>query len=144
MRVDKTVFTLYETGTLFSTAPTNEVAVKLHEEISGFLGVSVETPSRKFLIGLDETGKGEVLGHSILVGVVFPSSLLRQVEDLVNLADTKRRKSVSYWDNLFVEIDGLRSKGLDFVMEKIPPWHVDKYNLKIRLWMLFIRGFFLN
>ena len=102
IRIDKTVFTMYETGTLFSTAPTCDEAVKAHREISNFLGEAVEKPEKKFLIGLDETGKGEVLGHSILAGVVFPSNLLEEIEDLIGLADTKKKRTVSYWDSLFI------------------------------------------
>jgi ribonuclease HII len=45
------------------------------------------------------------------------------------VADTKHKRDVAYWDDLFRQIDRFKSRGLDFVVEKIPPWHVDRYNL---------------
>lgn len=126
---DNTVFTMYSKGTLFCSAPRTEAVFKLQQEISFMLGQTIEKPDKQFLIGLDETGKGEILGHSILAGVIIPSNLLQEVNNMLGPADTKKRKSTAYWDSLFIEIDGLRRQGLNFIVEKIPPWHVDKYNL---------------
>lgn len=36
---------------------------------------------------------------------------------------------MAYWDDLFKQIDQFKKKGLQFLIEKIPPWHVDRYNL---------------
>jgi ribonuclease HII len=88
----------------------------------------VEKPEREFLIGLDETGKGEVLGHSVLAGVLVPKSLLEKVSDVLGTADTKKKKSTKYWDDLYLELDPLEVAGVKKVTEKIPPWHVDRYN----------------
>lgn len=128
-RLSGTVFTMYSKGTLFSNEAQTESVFEVQQQISEMLGQTIEIPAKNFLIGLDETGKGEVLGHSVLAGVIIPSSLLQQVSDILGPADTKKKKSVAYWDNLFIEIDALKSKELNFVIETIPPWHVDKYNL---------------
>jgi len=129
IRIHRTVFTMYENGTLFSTPPSNETIEEIHWEISELLGLDVEKPSKRFLIGLDETGKGEVLGHSVLVGAIVSSNLLKTVDQLIGPADTKRKRSTSYWNGLFLELDRLRGRDMDFVVEKIPPWHIDRYNL---------------
>jgi ribonuclease HII len=129
IRLDKTVFTLYNTGTLFSSQPSSKEIVEIHDRISEILGATLEKPEKTFLIGLDETGKGEVLGHSVLAVAIFPSGIINEVNNVIGPADTKKRKSVQYWDRLFLELDALREKGLDFSIEKIPPWHVDKFNL---------------
>jgi len=44
------------------------------------------------------------------------------------VADTKSRKTFEYWDKLFSELDLLQAKGLLFITQTIPPWHIDKYN----------------
>lgn len=129
IRLHGAVFTLYENGTLFATASDSEELVKICSSISEIVGESLLKPEKEFLVGLDETGKGEVLGHSVLSGVVFPNRLLEKVEEILGVADTKKRKSVKYWDDLYIEIDALKREGMDFIVEKIPPWHVDKYNL---------------
>ena len=60
---------------------------------------------------------------------IFPKELFRKLDLLVGPADTKKRHKFEYWDNLFRGLDGFRDSGLDFKEEKIPPWHVDRYNL---------------
>jgi len=127
-RISGTVFTCYSKGTLFSNATRSEAVHNIQQQISKLLGQEIKLPSKDFLIGLDETGKGEVLGHSILAGVIIPSGILKEVNEILGAADTKKKKSVRFWDSLFLEIDSLKHKGLDFIIEKIPPWHVDKYN----------------
>lgn len=127
-RLQDTVFTFYSKGTLYSNAAQTESVFQIQKEISEILGQTIEKPEREFLIGLDETGKGEVLGHSILAGVVVPSNVLQQVNDLLGTADTKKKKSVTYWDNLFIETNSLKSLGVKEMIEKLPPWHVDRYN----------------
>lgn len=144
IRAFGTVFTLWEKGTVFTPCSGSEKVVKICNTISEILGESLEKPEKEFLIGLDETGKGEVLGHSVLAGVVFPSKILGRIQDLLGVADTRKKKSTSYWDNLFMEIDVLKGEGLDFIIEKIPPWHVDQYNLNKIMDMVYQRilGYF--
>jgi len=59
----------------------------------------------------------------------FPEEIFKEIDLLVGPADTKNRHPFEYWDGIFKKLDSLRARGLDFVYEKIPPWHVDKYNL---------------
>ena len=144
IRIDKTIFTLWETGTLFGTTPQSSEEFTLQQEITKLLGQIRETPTKDFLIGFDETGKGEVLGHTILAGVVIPKELENKVDTILGSSDTKQKRSVGYWDGIYSEIDDLRSEGLYFITEKIPPWHVDKYNINKIMDVVYQRliGFF--
>ncbi len=81
-------------------------------------------------IGLDESGKGEVVGHVILVAAIIFKGCVEKVKNTLGTADTKKKKTFQYWDNLFKEIDQLKRDGcLDFIIERIEPWEFDKYNI---------------
>jgi len=131
IRFSDSTFTYYTKGTLYST-PSNSRDPAVFEAwnyIDSLVGSAYVLPTKDFLIGLDETGKGEVIGHTVLTGVIFPKEIFREIDLLVGLADTKNRHPFEYWDNIFKKLDSLRTSRLDFIYEKIPPWHVDKYNL---------------
>jgi len=122
-------FSFYKKGTLFVTDSNDGALLEAHGFIDSLLGSKFILPSRDFLIGFDETGKGEVFGHVILVGALIPKELFSDLEEVIGVADTKNSHSVSYWDDVFKKIEFYRSNGLDFLIEKIPPWHFDKYNI---------------
>jgi len=129
VRFSDATFTYYKSGTLFCTG-SNDIAVKdVWDFVSGLAGSTFITPTKDFLIGFDETGKGEILGHTVLVGVIFPSVLFNETQGLVGVADTKKKRSVSYWDDVLKRLDTMKPNGLNFLVEKIPPWHVDRFNL---------------
>lgn len=125
IRTEKSVFTYYDKGTLFC----NKASIEDIEKVSNIIGDKGEPTDKKFLVGLDETGKGEVLGHCILSGVLFPSDLSKNIDYILGSSDTKKRRTTHYWNGLFLELDRLKQKGLVFLVEKIPPWHVDRYNI---------------
>jgi len=131
IRFSDSTFTYYKKETLYST-PSNSrdpAVFEVWSFIDTLLGSAYVLPTKDFLIGLDETGKGEVIGHTVLTGVIFPKEVFKDIDLLVGPADTKRRHKFEYWDVIFKKLDALRGKGLDFIYEKIPPWHVDRYNL---------------
>jgi ribonuclease HII len=121
--------TYYKSGTLFCTASSDPSIKEVWEFISFRAGSRFVLPTKDFLIGLDETGKGEILGHTILVGAIFPKTIFNEIEKLVGVADTKKRRSTSYWDSVLKRLDLMKKERLDFYLEKIPPWHVDRFNL---------------
>ena len=121
--------TYYKSGTLFSTASSDPSIKEVWEFIYSRAGSRFVLPTKDFLIGLDETGKGEILGHTILVGAIFPKTIFNEIERLVGVADTKKRRSTGYWDDVLKRLDLMKKDGLNFYVEKIPPWHVDKFNL---------------
>lgn len=130
VRFSDATFTYYVTGTLYSTpSPSSDPAVLEAWNYIESLVSSYVPPTKDFLIGLDETGKGEVIGHLILSGVIFPRDIYGKVNSAVGAADTKKRHKFEYWDGLFRGLDSLRGQGFNFFIEKIPPWHIDKYNI---------------
>ncbi len=130
-RFSDSTFTYYKSGTLYSTPsnskdPVVEDAWRYIDKIVDSIFIE---PTKDFIIGLDETGKGELAGHTHLVGALIPSVLFEDIKNLVSVADTKKFHTFEYWDELFKKLSEFRSKQLVFIEEKIPPWHVDKYNL---------------
>jgi len=131
IKFSDSTFTYYKKGTLYST-PSNlkdPAVLEMWKQIDFITGSRYVLPTKDFLIGLDETGKGEVIGHTVLTGVILPKEIFNEVDLLVGSADTKNRHKFGYWDDIFRRLDALRGKGIDFIYEKLPPWHVDKYNL---------------
>lgn len=122
--------TFYKKGTIYCTpSNSNDPEVyKLWDLINYLEGSEFNLPKKEFVIGLDETGKGEIVGHTILTGAIFPREIYQEIDRILGPADTKRKHKVEYWDNLFKKLDNFRKLGLRFIIEKIPPWHVDKYN----------------
>ena len=129
VRFSDATLTYYKSGTLYSTGSSDPAVGKAWEFISLHTGPRFEPSTKDILIGLDETGKGEVIGHTVLAGVLIPAELGLDLEKLVSVADTKQKREVAYWDKLFRQIDQFKRKGLECTVEKIPPWHVDRYNL---------------
>lgn len=123
--------TYYKKGTVYST-PSNSkdpAVFEAWEYIDSLIERYVLPTTKNFLIGLDETGKGEVVGHTVLTGAIFPREIFGKIDLTVGPADTKKRHEFRYWDELFRKLDQFRSFGLDFITERIPPWHVDRYNI---------------
>lgn len=130
IKFSDSTFIFYKKGTLYST-PSKSLDPAIYrawEFIDSLFNPRYVLPSRDYLLGFDETGKGEVFGHTMLGGVIFPRALFSQLEQVVGNADTKKSHSAQYWDNIFIELDKLKKDGFDFLVEKIPPWQVDKYN----------------
>lgn len=123
--------TYYTSGALSSTPsramdPAVETAWDWIDNLSG---PRFEPSEKEYLIGLDEAGKGEMFGHTVLAGAVIPKQLESSVDRIIGAADTKKRHSFQYWDQLYGRIDALQREGLVLTIEKIPPWHIDRYNI---------------
>ncbi len=131
VRFSDVTFTYYRSGTLYCTASASldPAVAEVWDFIDKRASPQFAPTDRAFLIGLDETGKGELVGHVTLVGALIPQTLAEEVEGIVGLAETKRKRAAAYWDQLFVRLDSLKARGLDFMVEKIPPWVVDRYNI---------------
>jgi|GEM_PF-310714 len=130
IRFSDSVFICYRNGTLYSTPPKSlDPSVDNAWSFIDSLAGRYVAPSKDFLIGLDETGKGEIIGHIILAGIIFPKEIFHQMDLIIGPADTKKKHYFNYWDDLFRKIDHFRESGFDFIMETIPPWEADKYNI---------------
>ncbi len=129
IKLSDATITYYKKGTLFITESNDESVVEVHNFVSSLIGSRFVPSTKKYLIGFDETGKGEVLGHTVLVGVIIPTNIFSEVERDIGVADSKVKHNIDYWDDIFRKIDFYQSKGLQFLIQKIPPWHFDKYNI---------------
>lgn len=133
IRYSDATFTFYRNGSLFVSDSNDGALREAHAAIEALAGSRFLGPTRDFLVGFDETGKGEVLGHLVLVGVAFPKELSLDLERAVGSADSKERHTTAYWDDLFRRIDTFSHRGLTFQIETIPPWHIDRFNLNTLL-----------
>jgi ribonuclease HII len=132
IKIYDVTITYYESEkkrTIYMTDSDYDEVLKVHEFIDTLLGSQFVIPDKDYLIGLDEVGKGEVIGHVFLVGVLFPESIYSDLEKILGVANTKVRRESSYWEDVFRKIDYFKSKGLCFICETIPPWDFDKYNI---------------
>lgn len=128
VRYAGSVFTAFLTGALYCNGGDAPELEFLYGRISELTGQSLAPPSRRILVGLDETGKGEVLGHAALAAVKVKADVLAVVDRIVGSVDTKARKEFGFWDRLIQEFDGLRGRGVEYHVETIPPWDLDRYN----------------
>ena len=80
IKFSDSTFTYYKNGTLYSTPSISldPAVTEAWNYIDSLVGSSYVLPSKDFLIGLDETGKGEVIGHMVLTGVIFPKEIFRE------------------------------------------------------------------
>lgn len=129
IRLSDATFTYYHSGTLYSTDSVDPAVHRAWQVIRSLVGSRFIPTEKAFLIGLDEAGKGETLGHTVLAGVLIPAHLFDDLEAIVSVGNTKQRRPMAYWDDLFRNIDSFKRCGLQYIVEKIPPWHVDRYNL---------------
>jgi ribonuclease HIII len=129
VRFSDATVTFYKKGTLYVTDSDDIAIVNFHQFVNSLAGSKFAVPTRQFLIGCDEAGKGEVFGHTVLAGVVFPKEICSELERDIGSANSKIKHDVEYWDDVFRKIESYKARGLDFVIEKIPPWESDKFNV---------------
>ena len=122
-------WTYYTTGTLYVTDSDDPLLLEAQRHVDQLLGGRFVAPTRDFLIGLDETGKGEILGPVVLAAVVVPRPLFQQLEEIIGVADTKTSHSSRYWEELFGRIDFYRPRGLDWAIARITPEEFDQVSI---------------
>ncbi|MEO0102313.1 MAG: hypothetical protein ABIK81_01260 [candidate division WOR-3 bacterium] len=125
------LFTYYQNGTLYCTppAPSDQNTLSVWSVIEKITGPRYEPPEREFLFGLDETGKGEIIGPVILVGVIFPQELFATIDSIIGLANTKKRHPLGYWEKIFGQLGELQEKGVSYIREEISPNQLFGMNL---------------
>ncbi len=119
------IFIAYSKGTLF----VNKLTIEMKKEIDHILGVTKDASDKSFLIGLDEVGRGEILGNLYIAGVLIPCELREEIDFELGSSDTKKKKSEKYWDNLYVAIDNYLKQGMRYEYAIIQPHEIDRYNL---------------
>lgn len=134
IKISDSEFTLFSSKkglTLYSNGSKSgdPIIQNIYNYIEDVVGGSFIKSEKKYTIGLDEAGKGELVGHLFLSGVIIPTDILDDLSNIVGTADTKNKKSFEYWDKIFKNLDDQKKNGLDFVLERIEPWIFDKYNV---------------
>ncbi|MCX7641344.1 MAG: hypothetical protein N2Z20_01765 [Elusimicrobiales bacterium] len=122
-------FTYYSSDKLFCTDSDDNVVLVAHKYIYSLVGSQFQVSDKKYLIGFDETGKGEIIGHTVLAGVIIPKELYEDFELHIGMANTKIKHETKYWDEIFRKLDFYEAQGFNFLVQKIPPWQIDKYNI---------------
>ncbi|MEO0098930.1 MAG: hypothetical protein ABIK99_04485 [candidate division WOR-3 bacterium] len=131
IRLFNSTFTYYPNGTLYSSPPhssENDI-LTVYQAIEKIAGPRYELPDREFLLGFDETGKGEIIGPIVLTGVLFPAALFSKVDAIVGLANTKKRHNLNYWERTFTQLSLLKEEGFSYIVEEIPPDQLSGNNL---------------
>lgn len=119
-------WTYYTTGTLYVTDSDDPALLEAQREVDRFAGARFVEASRDYLIGLDETGKGEVFGPLVLAAVTLPRALFQPIEEIIGVADTKVRHNMRYWEELFGRIRFYRPQGLKWSLASISPEQFDR------------------
>jgi ribonuclease HII len=75
----------------------------------------------RYLIGIDETGKGEIIGSIIICGVLIDTSVtdLKEIEKIISGIDTKSKKqNIKKYEEVFQKIISL---GVQHKIQEISP-----------------------
>jgi len=138
LQIADSTLTAYKSGTLYSTpSQRNDSAVEeALQIIDNLTGTGYVQSTKNFLIGLDETGKGEIAGPIVLTGVIFPSNLFDKIVSLIGPADTKKQHELHYWKLLAKKLIHLSEIGFSYQVEYLSPILCDRYNTN-RLFDLF-------
>lgn len=129
IRYAGSVFTAYLSGSLVCNGGDAPELEFIYGKITQIAGQTLSPASKPLLIGLDETGKGEVLGHAALAAVKVSADSILALDRIVGSVDTKSRKDFGFWDKLNLELEQLRGRGVEYLVETIPPWDIDRYNV---------------
>ena len=145
IKIADSVFIAFKTGTLYHTPSNSNSAevITACQEIDATTGSGYIPPSRDYVIGLDETGKGEIAGPIVMTGVLFPRDLFEEFVRLVGPADTKKQHPFAYWAAIYNKLDRYGGKGFSFAAEIVSPKLIDEYNVN-RLLDLFYQRIILN
>jgi ribonuclease HIII len=81
VRFSDATFAYYKSGTLYFTETQDLSVVGIWDEIAAHSTTAFAEPTRDCLIGFDETGKGEVLGHTVLAGVMFHKDIFDELRN---------------------------------------------------------------
>jgi len=128
MRLDGFICIFYKSGTLFISYPNDENSKfeEIREVINQNIGKRYILPSKDFLIGFDEVGKGEIIGSIILAGVRFPKNLFDELDIIVDNTDTKRNHKIEYWEEIYRNLEKSKESGLFFLIDKIFPIEIEE------------------
>lgn len=119
---DKSTLVVYRTGKV----------VLMHENlntIEDFLISFLQEDQFEVIIGIDETGKGELFGGIIVCGVKIEKNF-KEIEKLVSTLNTKNKNSYDKYKTVFNKLIEL---GVEFVVEEIIPSYIKEKSTNLLL-----------
>ena len=131
VKISGAAITAYTKGTIYST-PSNFSSLALHEiweHIDLIAGSPFAAPESDFVIGLDEAGKGEVFGNIVLAAVIIPKAIYKEIELMLGPADTKKKHTFDFWEDVLEKLNRYKGKGFSFAIEKISPAQIAANNI---------------
>ena len=129
VRFSDAIVTYYSNGTLsfVDRALRDPAVIEALEFIQDTVGPFYEPPTRRYLIGLDEAGKGEMFGHIHLAGVMIDKAQYKPfMYRFLNVDTKKGRLILDNWNKLSSNIFDM---GARVEQDSIPPWDIDRYNV---------------
>ncbi len=160
---EKSIFTMYTSHKLVATVKDGDaegtvlaaqIAEALGEE--GVPGVRVKTPptsptriggligakreTTRWLIGLDETGTGELIGTTVIGGSMIPVDAIDAVSKIAARVDTKASRTASGWERLGRQLEEVRAEGVHLVALPVPNPVFDRYSKNALLDLVYVRA----
>ena len=124
-------FTYYTNGTLYATFTPSSLE-EIFSYIDSLIDPLFKEPTREYLLGLDEVGKGELIGDLIVVGALIKKDLFKRSLPYLSTIDTKRGRGSSYWKRKEEELKPF-IKEIIYKKERISPQEIKEENLNALL-----------
>jgi ribonuclease HII len=134
IRYGGSTFTAYTSLKLYATPSDSLEVAEIVRKIDNLVGDFFVSPNVDYLIGCDESGKGEVLGSIFVTCAGMPSELFADMQDILRTIDTKsRRHPFEYWKDVYLEVYAFKKNGLEAVIKRIGAETVDSENINLLL-----------
>lgn len=151
----RSIFTFYTSGKLVQTVRDGDAAAhELSAAVAELLGgappsaspgrgapraLSTGVPSSRLLVGVDETGTGELFGQVVLGGARVGRAGVEALAALVGHVDTKVSRAPSGWASLWERLCALEVEGLRLRALPVPNALFDVYNKNELLDLAYVR-----
>ena len=158
----RSIFTFYTSGKLVQTVRDGDaVGYELAVAVADLLGDAMPSTSggaeagassagagrtlregttkTRLLIGVDETGTGELFGQAILGGARVAREDADALRAIVGRVDTKVSRAASGWASLWEQLTSLEAEGLRLRAVPIPNTLFDIYNKNELLDLTYVR-----
>uniref|UniRef100_A0A7C3MID6 Ribonuclease n=1 Tax=Dictyoglomus thermophilum TaxID=14 RepID=A0A7C3MID6_DICTH len=126
IRLGNSIFIYYSSNKLYST-PSNEIW-RIWELIDSIIK-SESDNLKNYLLGFDETGKGEPFGPLVLAGVMVPKEILKNISLEFSTSDTKKKHNYEYWEKLLFSLNSIED--LKYKIDLIMPREIDRFNINM-------------
>jgi len=128
IKILNAIYIMYRSRTLYRTPSEEKFVIELDKTVDNILG-NTDIIEYEYFIGLDETGKGEVFGNIVLVGVLIPADIKNELHQVVGSADTKSNHQYEYWQKIYDRIMMYGKDKVKYAAFEIYPALIDEYNL---------------